>query len=221
MKAKLAALAALVIFLLAVTWLWSSAETVPERTPEHRAAVQTATPDLSPAATQDRLLLSQAQIQQAMIGGVVDRPIKSLLKVSGPLQFGDYRWDDTAIPPGPTWVRVDLGKQLLSVFRDGHEIGTSVIVYGGDNKQTPPGTLHVLAKARDHRSSLYDADMPYTLRLTDDGVSIHGSTVASGKATHGCVGIPLAFAERLFDTMKVGDEVVIIPPRKAASLANS
>lgn len=221
MKAKLAAGAALVIILLAVTWLWSSAESAPERTPEFRPAVQTAKLELPPAATEDRLILNQTQIQQAMAEGVVDRPIKSLLKVKGPLQFGDYQWDDTAIPSGQTWVRVDLGKQLLSVFRDGHEIGTSVIVYGGDNKQTPPGTLHVLAKARDHRSSLYDADMPYTLRLTGDGVSIHGSTVASGKATHGCVGVPLAFAERLFDTMKVGDEVVIMSPRKAASLANS
>jgi lipoprotein-anchoring transpeptidase ErfK/SrfK len=123
------------------------------------------------------------------------------------------------VPAGPTWVRVDLGSQLISVFRGGHEIGTAVIVYGGDNKQTPAGKLHVLAKARDHRSSLYDAQMPYTLRLTGDGVSIHASSVRWGAATHGCIGVPFAFAERLFDAARVGDEVVVVgtPPRKTIS----
>ncbi len=165
------------------------------------------------------MLLTDDQVQKALQDGTLDRPVKSLLKVRGPLQFGDYRWDDAGVPSGPTWIRVDLGKQLLSVFRAGHEIGTSVIVYGGDNKQTPSGTLHVLARARDHRSSLYDAEMPFTLRLTDDGVSIHGSTVASGKATHGCIGVPLAFAGRLFDATRVGEEVVIVPaaPRTPVS----
>ena len=98
----------------------------------------------------------------------------------------------------------------MSVFRDGHEIGTAVVVYGGDNKQTPPGKLHILAKARDHRSSLYEAEMPYTLRLTDDGVSIHASSVRWGAATHGCIGVPLPFAQRLFNAASVGDEVVIV-----------
>jgi hypothetical protein len=168
---------------------------------------------LPPEAAAERVLLTDDQVQKALQSGTLDRPVKSLLKVRGPLQFGDYRWDAAGVPPGSTWIRVDLGKQLLSVFRDGHEIGTSVIVYGGDNKQTPSGTLHVLAKARDHRSSLYDAEMPFTLRLTDDGVSIHGSTVASGKATHGCIGVPLAFAGRLFDATRVGEEVVIVPAK--------
>ena len=86
-----------------------------------------------------------------------------------------------------------------------------MIVYGGDNKETPVGKLHILGKARNHRSSLYDAEMPYTLRLTNDGVSIHGSTVRWGAATHGCIGVPLGFAQRLFDATKVGDEVVIVP----------
>ena len=89
------------------------------------------------------------------------------------MNYGDYRWDDSGVPAGPAWVRVDLDTQLISVFRAGHEIGTAVIVYGGDNKETPTGKLHILARARDHRSSLYDAAMPYTLRLTGDGVSIH------------------------------------------------
>src|SRR5690348_6204756 len=158
-----------------------------------------------------RELLSRAQLRQALDSGTLDRPVKSLLVVEKPLQFGDYIWNDKAIPAGQTWIRVDLGSQLISVFRDGHEIGTSVIVYGGDNKQTPGGKFHILARDKDHRSSLYDAAMPYTLQLTGDGVSIHGSVVRWGAATHGCIGVPLEFAKRLFDQAKVGDEVVIVP----------
>jgi lipoprotein-anchoring transpeptidase ErfK/SrfK len=51
--------------------------------------------------------------------------------------------------------------------------------------------------------------MPYTLRLTDDGVSIHASSVRWGAATHGCIGVPLPFAERLFNAVRIGDEVVV------------
>lgn len=158
-----------------------------------------------------RVYLSGAQLEQALASKTLDRPVKSLLPVRGPLHFGDYQWNDRAVPEGPLWIRVDLGAQLISVFRAGHEIGTSVIVYGGDNKRTPGGRLHILSRDKDHRSSIYDADMPYTLQLTYDGVAIHGSDVRTGRATHGCVGVPLEFAQRLFDAAKVGDEVVIIP----------
>jgi lipoprotein-anchoring transpeptidase ErfK/SrfK len=161
-----------------------------------------------------RVLLNPTQVTQALAAGTLDRPVKSLLKVDKPLHFGEFDWNDSAIPDGPTWVRIDLGSQLISVFRGEHEIGTSVIVYGGDNKETPSGTFHVLARDKDHRSSLYDAAMPYTLQLTSDGVAIHGSTVRSGAATHGCIGVPLEFARRLFDQARVGDDVVIIPPRR-------
>jgi lipoprotein-anchoring transpeptidase ErfK/SrfK len=166
---------------------------------------------------QGRVMLTRAQLKQALASGTIGRPVKSLLAVDGPLHYGEYKWNDTAIPAGPTWIRIDLGSQLISVFRAGHEIGTAVIVYGGDNKETPVGKLHILGKARNHRSSLYDAEMPYTLRLTNDGVSIHGSRVEWGAATHGCIGVPLDFAERLFDATKVGDEVTIIPASQRRS----
>jgi lipoprotein-anchoring transpeptidase ErfK/SrfK len=167
----------------------------------------------------DRLFLTKAQLNEAIASGTLDRPVKSLLAVQAPLHFGDYSWNDRGVPAGPAWVRIDLRSQLISVFRAGHEIGTAVIVYGGDNKRTPAGSLHILAKARDHHSSLYDAPMPYTLRLTDDGVSIHASSVRWGAATHGCIGVPTAFAERLFNATQVGDEVVVVghPPRSATS----
>ena len=75
----------------------------------------------------------------------------------------------------------------------------------------------VLAKMRDHKSITYDnAPMPYTLRLTDDGVSIHGSDVRWGRATHGCIGVPLEFAHKLFDQVAKGDQVTIVSDERAA-----
>ena len=117
----------------------------------------------------------------------------------------------SGVPPGPVWVRVDLGSQLLSVFRSGHEIGTAVILYGADGLPTPTGKFPILAKWKDHHSATYgDAPMPYTVRLRDDGVSIHGSNVRWGFATHGCIGIPKEFAAKLFDVVSKGDEVLIV-----------
>jgi lipoprotein-anchoring transpeptidase ErfK/SrfK len=180
--------------------------------PKHEAVAPGPQPkSRTPLAREGRVYLNGAQLEQALASKTLDRPVKSLLAVHGPLHFGEYQWNDRDVPDGALWIRIDLGAQLISVFRAGHEIGTSVIVYGGDNKQTPGGRLHILARDKDHRSSLYDADMPYTLQLTYDGVAIHGSDVRTGRATHGCVGVPLGFASRLFDAAKVGDEVVIIP----------
>jgi hypothetical protein len=176
-------------------------------TPPARTAIA---PASKPEPAGDRVFLTKTQLDQAISSGTFDRPVKSLLAVKAPLHFGDFSWDDRGVRAGPTWIRVDLRSQLMSVFRGPHEIGTAVIVYGGDNKQTPSGKLHILGKARDHHSSLYDAEMPYTLRLTDDGVSIHASTVRWGAATHGCIGVPMAFAERLFAATRIGDDVVIV-----------
>src|SRR3546814_12936008 len=66
-----------------------------------------------------------------------------------------------------------------------------------------------MEKDEDHVSNLYDAPMPYMLRLTNDGVAIHGSEVEWGLATHGCIGIPTKFAALLFSQAGLGDHVII------------
>jgi lipoprotein-anchoring transpeptidase ErfK/SrfK len=126
------------------------------------------------------------------------------------MRYGDFLWNDRNVPAGEVLVRVDLRAQTISVFRAGHEIGSAVILYGADSKPTPHGTFPILEKRAQHRSNLYDADMPYMLRLTYDGVAIHGSEVRRGAATHGCIGVPTAFARNLFEAVKRGDEVVIV-----------
>lgn len=138
------------------------------------------------------------------------RAIRSLLNIARPLKFGDYVWNDRGVPPGPVWIRVDISRQIMSVFRGGHEIGSAVVLYGADDKPTPTGVYPVLQRARFHRSSIYDADMPFMLRLTGDGVAIHASDVRAYAATHGCIGIPIDFAGRLFDQVRRGDRVAIV-----------
>lgn len=169
-------------------------------------------------ADKDRTFLTKAQVFQARAQGL-DRDIQSILNVRKRMQFGDYVWNDRNVPKGTVWVRVDLKAQILSVFRGGHEIGTAVILYGADEKETPDGTFPVLAKIKNHRSATYDnAPMPYTLRLTDDGVAIHGSNVRWGAATHGCIGVPVEFAAKLFNEVDKGDQVVIVRDRKPVQL---
>lgn len=163
-----------------------------------------------PADTDVRMFLAPAQQAQASTaGGFVQQP-KSLLRITRRMHYGDFVWNDGGVPPGPISIRVDLRTQMLSVFRGGHEIGTAVALYGADSKETPIGTFPILWKGRDHVSSLYDAPMPFTLRLTGDGVAIHGSNVRWGAATHGCVGIPTEFARRVYEEAKIGDLVAIV-----------
>lgn len=135
--------------------------------------------------------------------------VRRVLDTGGPIKFGAYFWDDKDVPPGPIVITVDLKAQTLSVFRGGYEIGATAILYGDEGKETPLGTFPITEKDADHVSNLYHAPMPYMLRLTNDGISIHGSEVEWGYATHGCVGVPVKFAKLLFGVAGLGDKVII------------
>ncbi|OWK30623.1 L,D-transpeptidase family protein [Sphingomonas mucosissima] len=136
--------------------------------------------------------------------------VKSILPIDGPMKLGDHHWDESAAPAtGTIVITVDLAAQVLSVFRDGHEIGAAAILFGADAKPTPLGVYPITQKSKDHVSNIYNAPMPYMLRLTNDGVAVHASEVAEGYMTHGCIGVPLPFAKKLFETVKLGDKVII------------
>lgn len=158
-----------------------------------------------------RLVFASDKVPSLALPDGSHRRVLSVLDIPQAMHFGDYVWNDANVPAGPVWVRVDLGRQILSVFRAGHEIGSAVILYGTDGMATPTGVFPIKAKAAVHESSLYEASMPFMLRLTDDGVAIHASLVQRGLATHGCVGIPESFAKRLFAQVKLGDPVAILP----------
>lgn len=162
------------------------------------------------AAAAPRIFLTPAESDELAGAGLLPKAALSVLNVPRTLRHGDFVWNEQGVPPGRLEVRVDPARQLISVFRARHEIGTAIVTFGASSNETPSGVLHVIAKFREHRSSTYDADMPYTLRLTQDGVSIHASDVRWGAATHGCIGVPEEFARRLFDQVHVGQAVTIL-----------
>ena len=141
---------------------------------------------------------------------VAEFVVKRILPIDGAIKYGEWHWDEQGAPTsGTTVVTVDLKANVLSVFRDGYEIGATAILTGYGDKPTPVGVFPITEKDRDHVSSLYEAPMPYMLRLTNDGVSIHATKVENGYVTHGCIGVPEAFAAKLFAAARLGDRVIV------------
>ncbi|WP_109807483.1 L,D-transpeptidase family protein [Sphingosinithalassobacter portus] len=181
-----------------------------------QAASPAATPSPTAIATPAPAATPQAQpaAQDVPATAPVDPEemvVRRVLPITEPIKFGDWYWDERGAPAtGTIIVTIDLKAQVLSVWRDGYEIGTTAVLYGADEKPTPIGTFPILEKDIDHVSSTYNsAPMPYSLRLTRDWVAIHASDIIAGYATHGCIGVPEEFAAKLFAATKVGDLVVI------------
>lgn len=176
------------------------------------AAVAVAAPSENAAAA------PKAALQPAVLKPKAEPfTIKRILPIDGPIKYGQWFWDDKDVPPGPLVITVDLDARVLSVFRDGYEIGATAVLLGTDDHPTPLGTFPILSKERHNVSEKYgDAPMPWTLRLTGDGVAIHGGhAVELGWASHGCIGAPDDFMKKLFAIAQVGDKAIITRGKRA------
>jgi lipoprotein-anchoring transpeptidase ErfK/SrfK len=146
--------------------------------------------------------------------------ITRTMKFSAPITFGDWAWNETNAPlTGPVLVTVDIASETLSVFRGGHQIGMTRMIYGDDDKPTPIGVFPITQKSEKHRSNIFvDAPMPYMLRMTGDGISVHGADKVNPiYATNGCIGIPNGFARRLFAVVSLGDRIVVTKAKNVRS----
>jgi lipoprotein-anchoring transpeptidase ErfK/SrfK len=162
----------------------------------------TAAPRAAPISTPPRVAAAKPIEQGPFV-------VRRILRIDKPMAHGDWVWDDAGAPAGPIVITVDLQAEMLSVFRDGYEIGAAVVNYGDEAFMTPLGTFPITQKDADHHSNIYDAKMPYMLRLTNDGVTIHGAPIAWNHATHGCIGVPTPFARKLFNVVRLGDRVIV------------
>ena len=132
---------------------------------------------------------------------------------------GEYLWLPELSPRGPVLVLVSLPEQRAYVYRNGVRIGVATVSTGKPGFETPTGVFTILQKKREHYSNLYDdAPMPFMQRLTWDGVAMHAGRVPGYPASHGCVRLPHAFSEKLFDVTTRGMTVVIVDQANRAPM---
>lgn len=114
-------------------------------------------------------------------------------------------------PADLTVIEVDLTSQTARVLHDGVPGMDIPISSGRKGYATPTGEFVVTNKHRQWRSTLYDASMPFYLRLSSRDFGLHAGHLPGYPASHGCIRLPKDIAKQLFDEIPVGTRVVIRP----------
>jgi hypothetical protein len=112
----------------------------------------------------------------------------------------------------PIMAIVSIKSQQVTFYDAGGWILRAPVSTGTTGRETPAGVFAVLEKNKEHHSSLYDdASMPNMLRITWNGIALHGGPLPGYAASHGCIRMPFDFAERVFDKAPMGMRVIISP----------
>jgi ankyrin repeat protein len=106
-------------------------------------------------------------------------------------------------------VEISLAAQRATIFKNGVSILNTAVSTGRKGFDTPPGEYVVTDKKRSHRSSIYHVEMPFFMRLNCLDFGLHAGVVPNYPASHGCIRVPKAVAEKLFAEIPVGTLVTI------------
>jgi hypothetical protein len=112
----------------------------------------------------------------------------------------------------PIMAIVSIKSQQVTFYDADGWILRAPVSTGIKGRETPAGVFAVVEKNKDHHSSLYDdAWMPNMLRITWNGIALHGGPLPGYAASHGCIRMPYGFAEKLFGKVPMGMRVIIAP----------
>ena len=137
---------------------------------------------------------------------------KDAVALFGPLYMkpGEFKWAAEVPQAGDTKVVIDTLTQLFYVYRDDKLVGVATISTGKKGRETPLGFWSVMLKKVKGYSRKYDnAPMPFMQMYDPMGIAFHAGPNPGYPASHGCVRLPLKFAEKLFGLTQVGTKVII------------
>jgi len=169
------------------------------------------TPKIVHAPTPTPIPVSQ-ELPYRWTQGAAPQAHKDAVALFGPLYMrpGQYRWAADIPKTGETKVVIDTLTQLFYVYRDDKLVGVATISSGKKGRETPLGFWAVRTKKVKGFSRKYDnAPMPFMQMYDSAGIAFHAGPNPGYPASHGCVRLPLKFAEKLYGLTEVGTKVVI------------
>ena len=117
---------------------------------------------------------------------------------------------------GAKRVSVDMREQILQAWQGDRLVFMSPVSTGRIGKETPNGSFHALAKDPDHRSSIYDSPMPWSVQVVGN-IYVHGSeSFYDNVGSHGCIRLPLThgnLAKWFYDWVDVGTPIKVTGSR--------
>jgi lipoprotein-anchoring transpeptidase ErfK/SrfK len=119
-------------------------------------------------------------------------------------------WAASVPKEGDPHIVVDLLTQMIYAYRGDTLVGAATISSAKRGMVTPLGFWSILEKRPFYRSRKYDnAPMPFMQRIDEYGIAFHGGNNPGYPASHGCIRLPMKFAEKLYGLTKIGSKVVI------------
>ena len=120
---------------------------------------------------------------------------------------------------GERWIEVNLSTQYLIAWEGDVSIAETYVSTGRPGFDTPPGTYHVLVKLETQTmegvigGEYYNVpDVPWVQYFTNYGHALHGTywhNNFGAVMSHGCVNLPMDFAEWLYGWTSIGTRVEI------------
>jgi len=151
--------------------------------------------------------------------GVAAEVIQALVAGSGmdatvDTKVTPFPEDQVTIGDGVKWVEVNRSNFTVTRWEGGNALSTWTVVIGKPSTPTYAGIFHVWAKVRlqDMKGPGYvQPDVPYSAYFNDD-IALHGNYWVGSfgwASSHGCVGMPVAQAEIMFNWIEIGTLVVV------------
>ena len=123
---------------------------------------------------------------------------------------GQYRWVADVPQTGEAKIVIDRLSQLFYVYKGDKLVGVSTVSTGKKGRETPLGFWSVMLKKKLGYSRKYDNAPMHFMQMYDSaGIAFQAGANPGYPASHGCVRLPLKFAERLFGLTQMGTKVII------------
>ncbi len=133
--------------------------------------------------------------------------------------LGDITATCPAVTSGEKWIEVNLSTQTLTVWRGSTKISSSLVSTGKPGFSTPTGTYYISTKypsvtmaACVNGECWNTPGVPWAMLFRSGGFYIHGAYWHNdfGKVrSHGCVNLPVPYAEWLYGWTPSGTRVWI------------